>query len=283
MTPPSSHSAQRPSPIDPGDYNPRYARFFGWYVRRLFSRKFHAVRVVSGTETAITAHAVEPTPILVVLNHSSWWDPLVCMLVHRALCPEREACAPMQSDQLAKFGIFKKLGLFGIDPDDARSLPQLTRYVGERFKADPRPTLWITPQGRFMDVRDPIRLRPGAAAVASRAERLHVVSLAIEYAFWLDQKPEVFLRLATVSPPESSTSTGAWNETMEAAMTSNAHELSGAVRSRDAALFTTLIDSAASVNPIMDAWLRLRGKRVALTDRTREATPTPTQTGGAAT
>ncbi|HLP83626.1 MAG TPA: lysophospholipid acyltransferase family protein [Phycisphaerales bacterium] len=257
-----------------GAYDARFVNFFAWYVRRMFRKRFHAFRIAGGTRGVLGELDGHAGPAIVVMNHGSWWDPLVALMVGRALCPSRTGCAPMDARELAKFGMLRKLGIFGIDPDDARSLPAMTRYVLERFERERRGTLWITPQGRFMDVREAIALRPGAAAIAARAKNVRVVSLAIEYGFWVDQKPEVFVRLERVSlPGEASASTAHWHAAMTKAMQSNGDALAGLVRARDAAGFEALWAEESgkdgSVHPVMDWWLRLRGKRVALTDRTR--------------
>ncbi len=266
-------ASAQPSPVVPGAYDARFVRFFAWYVRRMFASKFHAFRVATGTRHVLASLADHSGPAIVVMNHSSWWDPLVALMLGHHLCPLRTGCAPMDARELAKFGILKKLGIFGIAPDDARSLPAMSRYVLDRFTTDPRATLWITPQGRFMDPREPVVLRPGAAAIAARASNVRVVSLAVEFAFWVDQKPEVFTRLAEVPVP-ASPSTARWHGAMTQAMQANADVLAQLVRARDAAAFEHLLASDAprdgSINPAMDLWLRLRGKKVALTDRTRE-------------
>lgn len=261
-----------PTSVVPGAYDARFVRFFAWYVRRLFRKRFHAFRIATHTRPALAGLANHAGPVIVVMNHSSWWDPLVALMLGHELCPARTGCAPMDARELAKFGILKKLGIFGIDPDDARSLPAMARYVQDQFARDSRATLWITPQGRFMDAREPIVLRPGAAAIAARAKDVRVISLAIEFAFWVDQKPEVFTRLAVVPAP-AAPSTAHWHSAMTQAMQANADALAQLVRARDAAAFEPLSAADAardgSINPAMDLWLRLRGKKVALTDRTR--------------
>jgi hypothetical protein len=179
----------------------------------------------------------------------------------------------MDVEQLRKFGFFRRLGLFGVDPSDARSYSAMVAYVLERFASESRPTLWITPQGSFADVREPVRMRPGAAAIAARTPRVRVLSVAMEYGFWLDQKPELFVRAAVVSPP-ASPSTPHWHGAMEAAMNANAGELSRLVIARDASSFAPLLGAGdatnARVHPVYDWWLRLRGKDARLRDRARD-------------
>lgn len=263
-----------PTQLIPGEYNERFAAFFGWYTRRLFRKKFHAVRLAMGSREVLARHASTDAPLVIAMNHSSWWDPLIAVVLGRSLCPERSACAPIDAAMLAKFGMFKKLGLFGIDPDDARGMTRVLEYVLARFEGDRKPTLWITPQGRFADVRETIAIRPGVAAIVARAQAgasgpARVLSVAIEYAFWLEQKPEVFLRIVEVDAPQAS-STPHWHRAIEDAMQANATKLAALVRSRDPRAFESLLTSTgATAHPVMDLWLRLRGVTPQLDDRTR--------------
>jgi len=255
---PPSSPARRPVRLIPATFNPRFYALFGWYVRRLAAKRFHAVRVVADTADAFRAAGRDDRPLLVTLNHAGWWDPLVCLLAS-SLIPGRTHAAPMEAAQLEKFRFFTRLGIFGIDPDDPRSLRALLAHVGRVFAESHRPTLWITPQGRFTDVRDPIVLRPGAAAVAAAHDPV-VVALAVEYAFWTDGRPEVFLRFATVPAP-SERSTAAWHRAIQGAMTANGAALAALVTARDEAGFTPLLARAGSrINLLYDLILRLRGR-----------------------
>lgn len=283
---PSEHAAQRGSGsravqavhILPGAFTPWLYRGFGKYVARLFRKKFHSVRIVKGGVDRLSALNTINTPTIVMLNHSSWWDPLVCVLLGSRLLPDRTGFGPMDIAMLRKFGIFKKLGLFGVDPDDPAALKPMLAYCLDRFKRDRKPTMWVTPQGRFSDVRDEIVLRPGTAAIAARACRasvngneagtsassgdsLRVIAIAVEYVFWIEQSPEVLLRIVEVKPPTSTTTAG-WHRALTNAMRANAAELATCVRARDPDAFENLFATkASSTNPFYDLWLRVLGKQ----------------------
>ena len=55
-------------------------------------------------------------PKIVVLNHPSWWDPLVA-LVLTELFPDHAHHAPMDADALGHDRIFERLGVFGRRPE----------------------------------------------------------------------------------------------------------------------------------------------------------------------
>jgi len=260
----------------PASYSPTITKYFARWVRRMFKKSFHAVRVVPEHSQTIAELQQSDTPAIVLLSHTSWWDPLISLTLHDHHGPGREPLAPMDASQLVKFGFFKKLGIFGIQPDNPESLQAMGEYVRGRFAANPRSTLWITPQGRFVDPRDPIEIRPGAAALAAKTPNVRVLALAIEYAFWTDQKPEVFLRFEPCATPGRPDSTTAWHREFLRAMAENNARLAEAVRSRDAARFRPALgeiaaggdsDAGPATNWFYDLWLRVRGQSGRVEDR----------------
>lgn len=246
-----------------------FAKGFGAYNRRLIAKRFHALRLALGSREVLTAINSEPRPVIITLNHASWWDPLVMLALGSLLMPSRRGIAPIDAEQLRRFTFFRKLGLFGIDPDDPASMSAMLDYVLAWFRANQRPTLALTTQGRFTDVREPIVNRPGAAAVAARLGPgdCAVLSIAIEYAFWQDQRPEIFVRAALIDAPAQNT-TAAWHRTIQSGMRANADQLARRVIARDPSVFEVVLGSgAAKINPAYDLWLRIRGRSGAIQAR----------------
>ena len=248
----------------PGDYSPRFTALFARYTRSLLRRRFHAVRLARGSEHCLTDHASDSpsgAPQIMLMNHSAWWDPLVGILLARQFQPHRRPLAPMDAAELERFELFRRLGVFGIDPADPGARDRVINHAAAALRADAPATLWITPQGRFADVRAPIQLRPGAAAIAARVHPCRVVCIAVEYAFWLDNRPEIFVRAARCDQPAAAPTTTSWHRAMHACMQGNAAALASLVIARDPAPFETLLGAgAATINPAVDLWLKLRGK-----------------------
>jgi hypothetical protein len=166
----------------------------------------------------------------------------------------------MDVAQLGRFRFLRKLGIFGIDPDHPKSLEAMGAYVARRMATMDRPTIVLTPQGRFTDVREPMAPRPGAAALLAAHPDMRAWSLAMEYGFWSDARPEVFLRVVAVETPADRRLVG-WQRTLEAVMESNRRALAAAVQSRDAAAFECIMGGdAARVHPVYDLWLAMAGR-----------------------
>jgi len=248
----------------PATPSERFARVFTWYTRRLLCRRFHRVHATPQTRTILAALNDFDGPAVMCCTHSSWWDPLVALHFQREFLPAREHFSPIDAEQLERFRFFRKLGLFGIDPQNPDSLAEMASYVDRLRASHPRFTLGITPQGRFADPREPVRIRPGAAAVAARLPGVRVIAAAIEYSFWQDSRPAVFVHITEVDAPQQG-STAAWHRSIQSAMQVAADQLASRVIARDPVAFEVILGpgngAATDVNPAHGLWLRLRGRR----------------------
>ena len=162
--------------------------FFRSVVRRYFGRQFHAVRANGIVSTDLRANG----PLIVYTNHTSWWDPMICYQLAAMLAPERRHYAPMDAEALDRYSILKRIGCFPVDLGSARGAVQFLR-MGEAVVRSGG-VLWVTPQGRFADVRErPVILKPGLAALAARLGGCTLVPVAMEYSFWDERKPEALI------------------------------------------------------------------------------------------
>ena len=65
------------SELVPGDERAWFRKGFSRWLRGHFGKRFHAVRLASGTRAMFEAAAAHEGPIVVLCKHQSWWDPLV--------------------------------------------------------------------------------------------------------------------------------------------------------------------------------------------------------------
>ena len=161
--------------------------FFRCIVRRNFRRAFHAVRIQG------LSHLRElDGPLIVYANHSSWWDPMTAFLLSEKLMRSRRHYAPMDADALKRYKLLSWIGIFPVEVNSGRGAVRFLR-VGEAILRSGG-VLWVTPQGRFVDVRErPITFKPGMAALAARVPGCAVLPMAIEYIFWNERTPEALL------------------------------------------------------------------------------------------
>ncbi|MBP2301207.1 lysophospholipid acyltransferase family protein [Azospirillum picis] len=230
-------------------------RFFGAVMAHRLRRGFHAVRLARPGWPALAPGR----PAIVYLNHPSWWDPAVLILMADSRYRERPGYGPIDAAMLRRYPFMARIGLFGIEPGRAGAAAFLRH--GERILADPRAMLWVTAEGTFTDPRcRPVRLRPGVAHLVRRVPSAQVVPMALEYPFWNESTPEVLARFG--EPLDAAELAGrpvaeiasVLESRLEAAM----DLLAADARSRDPARFTTLVAGRAGVGGVYDLWRRAR-------------------------
>jgi len=223
------------------------------YVRRDMRRKFHALRLAHADPLALPPDR----PAIVYSNHPSWWDPAVFFVLHQRCFPARAGYGPMDADALERYAVFRRLGVFGVEPG-ARGAARFLE-VATRVLEHPANVLWITAEGAFTDVRKrPVRLRPGIAHLARRLPGVMLVPLALEYTFWNESKPEALVRFGRPMAADAGLSVTDWTHRLEAALTEAMDALAAATMMRDPALFEGLTRSTVGVGGPYDLWRRLR-------------------------
>ncbi len=248
-------------------------RGFRRYCTRYVRKHMHAVRLSRSS----AALPITDEPILVVLNHSSWWDPLIgIVLSNRLALPlaasrlglELQSRSRERLDQFAaidavavnRYAFFKHLGFIGVDRRSLRGAADFLR-IGQAILSEPNRAFWVTAQGRFTDVRErPLNLRSGVGHLAARLERGLVLPLAIEYSFWNERSPEALARFGEpISIAEHPGLDGKqWTQLIEDALTETLDILNAEAMSRNPAKFTTLIEGRAGVGGVYDWWRRLK-------------------------
>src|SRR6185437_8651187 len=169
-------------------------RGFRRYATRYIRKHFHAVRL---SKSSFPLPNIDE-PILVVLNHPSWWDPLIGLILSELMNlasrerqrPELDHFAAIDAVAVNRYAFFKRLGFIGVDTHTLRGAAEFLR-VGQTILSEPGRVFWVTAQGRFTDVRlRPLELRSGVGHLAARLDQGLIVPLAIEYAFWNERSPE---------------------------------------------------------------------------------------------
>ncbi len=244
--------------VEPGDL-PKGSRFllraFYLIARRRLRRGFRAVRLLHPERLRDVAAG----PVVIYLNHPSWWDPLVCMAIARKLLPGRLHRAPISASALQEYRFFRNLGMFPVEQNSARGAAQFLRAAQAVLAANG--VLWITAQGHFTDARvRPTELMAGLGALLQRSGALTVIPLAMEYTFWNQRLPEA---LGAVGEPlrvmaARERSSGEWTALLEKHLEAAQDLLSQASQARDAFAFTTVLEGKRGTSGMYGAWQRLR-------------------------
>ncbi len=235
--------------------SPRLLRLFVAYLAWYVPRHFHALRV---------AHAERfpraRGPLIVCINHASWWDPLIILTLSRFLAPGCFAYAPMEAAALEHYGFFRRIGAFPVDNHSPRAAAQFLRQSASVL-ALPDAILWMTPEGHFTDVRvRPVQWKPGTAALTRHLDECTVVPLALEYTFWDERLPEA---LCMVGEPIEFTRDSPMNVTernllLQAAMTTLQDQLTSRAVQRNGALFTPVFLGDTGIGATYNLFQRMK-------------------------
>ena len=227
---------------------------FGWYLRWYFYRQFDAVRL---SRTGLPPD-VAGRPVIIYSNHPSWWDPALYILLCTLLFPDRRGYGPMDAKALGKYGLFERMGVFGIALDSPRGAARfLSTSLG--ILSDAASILWITAEGEFTDPRRrPIQLRPGLAHLARRVPGAIILPLAVEYTFWNESKPEALVRFGAPIQGGGTRSVPEWTAHLEGELTRTMDALGAESTQRDPRLFQPLLRGVVGVGGIYDLWRRSR-------------------------
>jgi 1-acyl-sn-glycerol-3-phosphate acyltransferase len=238
---------------------------FRRYTRRYLARSFHAVHLV-GQFAALNDDG--RTPLLVCLNHSSWWDVLVPFFVESELFGW-DLYGVMDARQLARYRIFAHMGMIGVERSSLAGAREFLRF-SETLLKDQRRALWLTPQGEMVsNARRPIRFQPGLGHLAARLGRFYLIHIALHYEFWNERLPEAFVRVseaALYDVAPGALSPRSFVRDSERALERELDALLAAVEGRDSSGMRTLLAGGAGTSPTYDAFraliARLQGRRL---------------------
>lgn len=226
------------------------------YFGRYFRRHMNALRVARWGEPNLPSGA---GPLVVYSNHPAWWDAAVYILAADRLFPDHQSYAPIDAGMLQRYGVFARIGAFGLDLDTTRGAADFLRAAAD-ILSQPDRALWVTAQGRFGDVRErPLGVKAGVAHLPELAPGCIVLPLAIEYSFWTERGAEACMAFGPPMRGQDLLALGrkARLARLEEALTTTLDRLGADVRSRDPSRFRSVLAGRAGIGGIYDAWRRL--------------------------
>jgi 1-acyl-sn-glycerol-3-phosphate acyltransferase len=227
---------------------------FTWYVTRFVAKNFHAVRLLKGSNLP----AQDSAPWIICLNHPSWWDPMIGVVLANRLMPQRRHYAVIEAQMLAKYPVFEKVGFVGVTPGSARGAAEFLR-AGQAALSAQASTLWVTGEGRFSDVRArPVVLRQGVAALAKRVPGALIIPVALDYVYWTERYPEALCAIGQPIRVEQFAHGIDPTDKVSRALEQTMDELASSAMTRDPSRFETLLGGSVGVGGFYDLWRAAR-------------------------
>ncbi len=233
-------------------------RVFGTYSAHYVRKNFHTFRILKD----VIPENDPKRPLVVYLNHAAWWDPLICMGLARKFFAERNSFAPIDAEMLQKYRFFKHLGFFPVEQNSARGARQFLRVAGT-ILSEKKNALWLTPQGRFADVRvRPPGLLGGLSALAAGKTEATFIPLAIEYAFWMESRPEILVAFGQSIIPSSNPerTVNDWTKVFSDSLATAQDRLAEASLRRETADWVVKDRASVGTNFFYDIWRWTRAK-----------------------
>jgi 1-acyl-sn-glycerol-3-phosphate acyltransferase len=158
-------------------------RYVGWKFRSAFRGLWVRGELPAGAEGR-----------LVYMNHTNWWDGFVFHQLGQAV--GWDVYCVMEERNLERYRFLSRLGAFSIRRGEAASSLETLRYAGQLLRR-PRAAVCIFPEGELRPFGVlPLRLERGVELLA-RVGKVECVPLAIRYAFFEHERPDVLVDVGT--------------------------------------------------------------------------------------
>lgn len=187
-------------------------RFFRWFAERKLRGAMDGV-YVRGLDTL--RGALAQGPVIVALNHASWWDILLIIWLDGQL--DADARAVMDARNLRKLPYFGLIGAVPLDRED-RERGQRDLAAIATLLDRPNRLVFIYPQGRHRPTGiRPLGLKAGVRALAAQAQA-PVVPISVQYGFRETEKITATVAIGGALAPPADAADPAWLDALEGAL-----------------------------------------------------------------
>jgi len=197
-------------------------------------------------------------PILIVANHSSWWDGYFAWLLSRTIAPQDQYLM-VEEANLRRYPFFTWAGCFSVDREHGRRSRESICYAAHLLKERPQRAVWIFPQGEIVpnDTR-PLRCYSGIGHLAKQAGAIRYYPVAMRIEYGREQRPDAFI---SIGPPRTLLDTTSRRPRdlaacMAADLTAELDQLRADVLAGNITDFQILLRGRRSLNRLYDAMLR---------------------------
>jgi 1-acyl-sn-glycerol-3-phosphate acyltransferase len=168
--------------------NRQFEKLFHLYNKQLISKNFHGLYQLKNSVPPPKNGAI------IMVNHSSWWDPLMLFYLNHTLW-HTDAVAMMDEAGLLRFPFFSKLGAFSVNSRSPRSVKYALDYASSRLREGKN--VFLFPQGNEYPLeKRPLSFFGGAGYLKWRVPTAPVVPVVFYHGLFHEQRPEWFVHSA---------------------------------------------------------------------------------------
>jgi 1-acyl-sn-glycerol-3-phosphate acyltransferase len=177
-------------------------------------------------------------PLVIVANHTSWWDGFLLRDVHAALRPGAPVHTVMTATELRQHRFLSLLGAVPLQPGSPSSLLRLLRTLRRGVESTPAMTVVFFPQGRIWpSTRRPLGFQRGVEVLLRSLGSCIVLPAAIHMEPLNRAAPTAFVSLGE---PRSCPGTGLSASELEAAVAERLDHVAGLLHRHGESLPGTL-------------------------------------------
>jgi 1-acyl-sn-glycerol-3-phosphate acyltransferase len=178
-------------------YSPTARRLFDRYLPFLFRRTVQRI-LVRGPLDRVDADL----PVLLVANHTSWWDGFILWELQRRLRPNGRVRSLMLESGMREHALFRWLGGIPMRPGDPVSIRQAFRAAREeRERFGRQLAIVYLPQGKIWPAtRRPLGFQRGVELLARELDPITVVPIGIHAELLTSPKPSLFVAIGEPRP-----------------------------------------------------------------------------------
>jgi 1-acyl-sn-glycerol-3-phosphate acyltransferase len=193
-------------------FRAHYSRLaFG--VFDLFLRPWRSRRLIVAPIAGLPPLLPADRPLVIVANHTSWWDGFLLRDVHMALRPQAPMYSVMTRAELVRFPFLRLLGAVPLDTASPGSLLRLLRSLRSATRARPDSTILFFPQGRIWPAwKRPLGFKRGVELLARAIGPCFIIPVGVQIESLNRCSPTAFTKLGPVISSPEQTVTVEWLE-----------------------------------------------------------------------
>jgi 1-acyl-sn-glycerol-3-phosphate acyltransferase len=189
-----------PAPLAPrpGRAVPAYSALAFRGFELLF-RPWQARRLQRAAIVGLPDTLIPDRPLLLLANHTSWWDGFLLRDVQLALRPRSPLYTVMTARELQRFPFLRRLGATPLDTDARIGPLAMFRALGTAAQRRPDCTIAFFPQGRIRPSwTRPLRFQRGLELLVRSIGSCNVVPVALHLEPLNAAAPTAFVMLGPV-------------------------------------------------------------------------------------
>jgi 1-acyl-sn-glycerol-3-phosphate acyltransferase len=167
--------------------------FFKWYAGFIIKRHFGTVRIIGDL------HKTD-LPVLIIVNHISWWDGFWIGYLNQKVL-HRKVHFMMLEEQLRKYWFFNYIGGFSVNKQ-SKSVIESLQYASELL-SDSKNMVFVFPQGEIQSLHQQnIQFDKGLERILKHKENtVQIMFVANLVDYFSDRKPGIYMHVQEYTDP----------------------------------------------------------------------------------